>query len=113
MKRIAFWCLAGGLCLLMLVFALVFHARKTAQNAPSQAARAALPGQVSVSRSNAVVSAGSAVQASVQPSSAPAHASTDVMARFTAFAGWADQFLSNSASVSLARGQALAWKRRE
>jgi hypothetical protein len=46
------------------------------------------------------------------PATAPTKAD-DSLAAITAFSNWAEQFLAGNTSVNAARGEALAWKRRE
>jgi hypothetical protein len=51
---------------------------------------------------------------SLNPLSATASVKADdSLVALAAFSNWAEQFLSNSPSASVARGEALAWKRRE
>jgi len=51
---------------------------------------------------------------SLNPLSATASVKADdSLVALAAFSNWAEQFLSNSPSASVARGEVLAWKRRE
>src|SRR5205823_5210708 len=50
-----------------------------------------------------------ASQATVRQSLPPA----DPLPAFSAFSDWASQFLSGKPGISVAQGEALAWKRRE
>jgi hypothetical protein len=101
--------------LLLLGGSLLFYLQSPRQKAPSSTEkisppRVALPAHP-VPPIARTVSHNSTTNAPAAPS--PAVSSEDPRRAFAAFAEWADRFRAGDRSVDIARGEALAWKRRE